>query len=178
MEAAALLPVGGSKKAGVLVPLFAADAGALSVVMTRRGDQLRRHAGELAFPGGRLDADDHDLSSAALREAHEEIGLAPLSVELLGALSPTPTIATDYAVHPFVGLIEPGQEWIRSRREVASIHEFEIAQLRAGYGRRVIKRRGISFTTDTYLVGDQLVWGATARILGDLFARLDAAGLS
>ncbi len=177
-EAAAALPVRGRKKAGVLVPIFASDAGALSVVMTRRGDKLRRHAGELSFPGGRADDDDDNLSSTALREAHEEIGLAPPSVELLGALPPTPTIATGYAVHPFVGLIEPGQEWIRSQREVESIHEFDVAQLLAGYARRKMGRRGIRFTTDTYVVDDQLIWGATARILGDLFARLKAAGLS
>ena len=176
--AAAALPVRGRKKAGVLVPLFASEVGALSIVMTRRGDDLRRHAGELSFPGGRVDDQDADLSSTALREAHEEIGLAPPSVEVIGALPPTPTIATGYAVHPFVGLIDPGQEWVRSQREVASIHEFDVAQLRAGYGRRRIKRRGIGFTTDTYVVDDQLIWGATARILGELFARLEAAGLS
>lgn len=177
-ETAATLPVRGRKKASVLVPLFANDGGSLSIVMTRRGENLRRHAGELSFPGGRLDEDDADLSSTALREAHEEIGLAPRSVELLGALPPTPTIATGYAVHPFVGLIDPGQEWVRSQREVASVHEFGVAQLLAGYGRRRVKRRGIGFTTDTYVVDDQLVWGATARILGDLFTRLGAAGLS
>ena len=177
-EAAAALPVRGRKKAGVLVPLFASDDGAIGIVMTRRGEHLRRHAGELSFPGGRLDEDDADLSSTAVREAHEEIGLAPGSVELLGALPPTPTIATGYAVHPFVGVIEPGQEWVLSQREVAAVHEFDLAQLLAGYGRRRIRRRGVGFTTDTYVVDDQLVWGATARILGDLFARLAAAGLS
>ena len=177
-EAAAALPVRGRKKAGVLVPLFASDEGAIRIVMTRRGEHLRRHAGELSFPGGRLDEDDADLSSTAVREAHEEIGLAPGSVELLGALPPTPTIATGYAVHPFVGVIEPGQEWVLSQREVAAVHEFDLAQLLAGYGRRRIKPRGVGFTTDTYVVDDQLVWGATARILGDLFARLAAAGLS
>ena len=177
-DAAAALPVRGRKKAGVLVPLFASHEGALSIVMTRRGDNLRRHAGELSFPGGRVDDDDVDLRSTALREANEEIGLAPPSVDLIGALAPTPTIATGYAVHPFVGLIEPGQEWVLSQREVASIHEFDVTELLAGYGRRRVKRRGVGFTTDTYVVNEQLVWGATARILGDLFARLESAGLS
>jgi 8-oxo-dGTP pyrophosphatase MutT (NUDIX family) len=177
-DAAAALPVRGRKKAGVLVPLFVSREAALSIVMTRRGDNLRRHAGELSFPGGRVDDDDVDLRATALREANEEIGLAPPSVDLIGALAPTPTIATGYAVHPFVGLIEPDQEWVLSQREVASIHEFDVTELLAGYGRRRVKRRGVGFTTDTYVVNDQLVWGATARILGDLFARLEAAGLS
>ncbi len=177
-QVAAALPVRGRKQSAVLVPLFTAASGALTVVMTRRGEQLRRHAGELSFPGGRKDAADADLSSTALREAHEEIGLAAAAVELLGALPPTPTIATGYAVHPFVGLINPGQQWVRSQREVAEILEFELAELRDGYARRRINRRGIGFTTDSYVVGEQLVWGVTARILSDLLERLEAAGVA
>ncbi len=64
---------------------------------------MRRHAGEISFPGGRQDEGEDDLRLTALREAHEEIGLDPDAVELVGALQPTPTIATDYAVYPFVG---------------------------------------------------------------------------
>jgi hypothetical protein len=97
-------------------------------------------------------------------------------VELVGALQPTPTIATGYAVYPFVGLIEPGQTWVPSGREGAAVLEHYHADRRAGYGRRPLMRRGVPFRTDVYVVGDQLIWGATARILGDLFERLDAAG--
>ena len=174
--AAAALDVHGRDDAAVLVALFL-DGGEPKVVLTRRREELRRHAGEISFPGGRQDEGDEDLRATALREAHEEIGLRPDCVELIGALQPTPTIATNYAVYPFVGLIEPGQAWQLSPREVAEVLELSLAELRAGYGRRRMIRRGIPFRTDTYEVREHLVWGATARILADLFERVDAAGL-
>jgi 8-oxo-dGTP pyrophosphatase MutT (NUDIX family) len=158
----------------VLVPLFL-TGDEVHVVLTKRRDDLRRHAGEISFPGGRQDPEDADLCATALREAHEEIGLAPDGVELVGALQPTPTIATGYAVYPFVGLIEPGQSWRPAEAEVAEVLEFPLAALHAGYGRRRMLRRGVPFRTDTYVVGEHLVWGATARMLADLFDRLDHA---
>ena len=115
---------------------------------------------------------DPDLLATALREADEEIGLAPAAVQVVGALQPTPTIATGYAIYPFVGLIEPGLAWTLSAREVAEVLEFALDDLRAGYGRRRLLRRGIPIRTDTYVVGDDLIWGATARILADLFERI------
>ena len=107
---AASLDVHGRIDAAVLVPLYLKD-GALHAVFTRRRDNLRRHAGEISFPGGRQDDDETDLRLTALREAEEEIGLRPRAVEIVGALQPTPTIATNYAVYPFVGLIEAGHAW-------------------------------------------------------------------
>jgi 8-oxo-dGTP pyrophosphatase MutT (NUDIX family) len=173
---AAALDVHGRTDAAVLVPLFLGAQGAPSVVLTRRREDLRRHPGEISFPGGRQDPEDADLCATALREAHEEIGLAADGVELVGALQPTPTIATNYAVYPFVGLIEPGQTWLPAEAEVAEVLELRLDDLRAGYDRRRLLRRGVPFRTDTYVVGDHLVWGATARMLADLFDRLDRAG--
>ncbi len=169
---AAALDVHGRTDAAVLVPLFLDAAGRPTVVLTRRREDLRRHAGEISFPGGRQDPVDEDLRATALREAHEEIGLEPAGVELLGALQPTPTIATGFAVYPFVGLIEPGQTWLPAEAEVAEVLEVPLTDLAAGYGRRRMLRRGVPFRTDTYVVGEHLVWGATARMLADLFQRL------
>lgn len=157
----------------MLVPLFLNTDGKPAVVLTRRREDLRRHPGEISFPGGRQDPEDANLCATALREAHEEIGLEPDGVELIGALQPTPTIATGYAVYPFVGLIDPGQTWRPEEAEVALVLELTLAELRTGYARRRLTRRGVPFRTDTYLVGDHLVWGATARMLADLFERLD-----
>lgn len=169
--AASRLDVSGRTDAGVLVALYAAD-GRLHAVFTRRRDDMRRHPGEISFPGGRHDDSDPDLLATALREADEEIGLAPEAVHVVGALQPTPTIATGYSIYPFVGLIEPGLAWTLSAREVAEVLELSLEDLQAGYGRRRLLRRGLPIRTDTYVVGDDLIWGATARILADLFERL------
>jgi 8-oxo-dGTP pyrophosphatase MutT (NUDIX family) len=166
------LEVHGSTDAAVLVPVYV-SGGDLHVVFTKRREDLRRHAGEVSFPGGRFDEGETNLQATALREAHEEIGLPPEAVDILGALQPTPTIATGFAVYPFVGLIAPGRTWQLSAREVAEVIEFSIPQLRSGYGRRRLLRRGLPIRTDTYQVGEHLIWGATARILSDLLERLD-----
>jgi 8-oxo-dGTP pyrophosphatase MutT (NUDIX family) len=155
----------------VLVPLYALD-GHLHVVLTKRGEEMRRHGGEISFPGGRQDDDETDLRTTALREAEEEIGLPVDAVELVGALQPTPTIASNYAVYPFVGLIEPGRAWTLSPREVAQVLEFSLVRLRASFERRRVVRGGMPFMTDTYIIGEHLIWGATARMLSDLIERL------
>jgi 8-oxo-dGTP pyrophosphatase MutT (NUDIX family) len=165
------LSVAGATDAAVLVPLYL-DEGALHAVFTRRREDLRRHAGEISFPGGRRDASDPDLIHTALREAEEEVGLSPDTVEICGALQPTPTIATGYAVYPFVGAIEAGMAWTLSPREVAEVIELPLPALRSGYARRRLVRRGLPIRTDTYVVDDHLIWGATARILADLFDRI------
>jgi 8-oxo-dGTP pyrophosphatase MutT (NUDIX family) len=142
-------------------------------VFTKRRDDLRRHPGEISFPGGRRDPGDRDLCQTALRETHEEIGLPPDHVELLGALQPTPTLVTNYSIYPFVGLIEPGFEWVLEAAEVDVILEFKLRDIRDGYARRRLIRRGVPFRTDTYQVGEQMIWGATARMVADLLERVD-----
>ncbi len=174
-EVAAGLAVRGRVEAAVLVPLFATGDG-VHAVFTRRREDLRRHAGEVSFPGGRRDAGDADLRATALREAEEEIGLPADGVEVIGALQPTSTIVTGYAVHPFVGVIAPGLAWTPSEREVAEVLELRLADVAAGYDRRRLVRRGVPIRTDTYAVAGELIWGATARIVADLLARLEAAG--
>jgi 8-oxo-dGTP pyrophosphatase MutT (NUDIX family) len=165
------LDVRGGTNAAVLVALYVQDD-ELSAVFTKRRDDLRRHAGEISFPGGRCDEADRDLAATALREAEEEIGLPSDAVEIVGALQPTPTIVTGYAVYPFVALIEPGRVWTLSPREVDAVLELRLSALQAGYARRRLVRRGLPIRTDTYVVDGNLIWGATARILSDLFDRI------
>ncbi len=169
-DAASRLDVRGRTDAAVLVALYV-DRGRLHAVFTKRREDLRRHPGEISFPGGRRDDTDADLLATALREAEEEVGLPASAVRVLGALQPTPTIATGYAIYPFVGLIDAGQAWTLSPREVAAVLELSLPEVLSGYGRRRLLRRGIPIRTDTYVVGDDLIWGATARILADLFDR-------
>jgi 8-oxo-dGTP pyrophosphatase MutT (NUDIX family) len=161
--------------AAVLVPLFlAGDAQEPHVVLTRRRADLKRHAGEISFPGGRRDAEDADLSDTALREAEEEIGLPRRDVRMLGQLPPTSTFATNYVIHPFVGLIPEGLAWRLSPREVDAVLELTLQHLREGRTRTRMERRGVSFETDAYLVDEHLIWGATARIIQNLLEQLDA----
>jgi 8-oxo-dGTP pyrophosphatase MutT (NUDIX family) len=95
------------------VPLFLhAQTQEPHVVLTKRHADLRRHAGEISFPGGRQDARDRQLRDTALREAEEEIGLERSQVRVLGELRPVSTFATGYEIHPFVGVIPGSQKWL------------------------------------------------------------------
>jgi hypothetical protein len=88
-----------------------------------------------------------------------------------------PTLATGYAIYPFVGLIDAGREWVLSPREVEQVIEPSLSQLREGFGRQRIVRRGIPLRSDVYVVGEAFIWGATARMLTDLLERLGAVTL-
>jgi len=122
------------------------------VVLTRRRTDLRRHAGEISFPGGRQDPHDHQLSDTAL----------------------VSTFATNYLIHPFVGMIPAGQAWRLSPLEVDAVLELPLRALREGKTRTRLERRGISFETDAYVVDQHLIWGATARIIAELLERAEA----
>ena len=168
-EQAAAMDVHGTKDAAVLVPLYPD----LRAVFTERREDLRRHAGEISFPGGRRDHPDEDLRTTALREAHEEIGLDPADVELVGALPPVGTFVTGYRIFPFVGRIEEGHVWTPQESEVANVLEFSLADLVAGHEMKRLVRKGVPVKTATYTVEGHLVWGATGRIVQSLLERLE-----
>jgi len=163
--------VAATRDAAVLVPLYL-ERGELHAVLTRRHAELRRHGGEISFPGGRQESDAEDLLDAALREAEEEIGLAREAVALVGGLTPVPTFVSGYVIYPFVALIEPSRPWLPSEHEVEAVLECSLAELAASRRRQRISRDGVSLTADAYAVGDELVWGATARIVGELLERV------
>jgi 8-oxo-dGTP pyrophosphatase MutT (NUDIX family) len=169
-EAAAMDAHGGTE-AAVLVPLFGQPERPGLVFTERRAD-LRRHPGEISFPGGRRDAGE-ELVETALREAEEEIGLDRSDVELAGALPPIGTFVTGYKVHPFVGVIPTGLRFRPNPAEVAAVLMLHLDELREGFALRRLVRRGVPFRTPTYVVGEHLIWGATARILGELLERLE-----
>jgi 8-oxo-dGTP pyrophosphatase MutT (NUDIX family) len=159
--------------AAVLLPLYGwpEDPGLL---LTERRADMRRHAGEISFPGGRHDPGDADLSATALREAEEEIGLDPAVVELGEQLPATNTFVTGYRIHPFVGRIpHPAELSLEPNpAEVETVLAFSLDALRDAYEIRRLIRRGVPIHTPTYEVEGHLIWGATARILADLIESL------
>jgi 8-oxo-dGTP pyrophosphatase MutT (NUDIX family) len=166
--------IGKSVDAAVLLPLYGwPDEPGL--VFTERRADLRRHAGEISFPGGRRDPGDADLSATALREAHEEIGLDPAVVELGETLPTTSTFVTGYRIHPFIGRIPHPLELSLKPNpaEVETVLTFSLEPLRESYEIRRLVRRGIPIHTPTYEIEGHLIWGATARILGDFLSKLD-----
>jgi hypothetical protein len=136
----------GRTEAAVLVPMHGwPDEPGL--IFTERRSDLSRHAGEVSFPGGRRD-------------------------EIAGALPPIGTFVTNYKVHPFVGLIEEGLRFEPNPAEVESVLVASLDELASAYAKRRLVRRGVPIKTDTYEIGGKLIWGATARILRDLFEHL------
>lgn len=158
--------------AAVLVPLYT-HGDELHVVLTKRRPDLQRHPGEVSFPGGRRDPEDPTLRDTALREAEEEIGLSRDAVNVVGALERTSTFATNYSIHPFVGLLEGERVWTPSVGEVDMVLEPTLRDVRAGRTRTRMERRGIAFETDAYVFSGELVWGATARIIEQLLTRIE-----
>ena len=169
-EAAGMDAKGGRTEAAVLVPMHGWPE-APGLVFTERRHDLRRHAGEVSFPGGRRDPGE-DLLATALREAHEEIGLDSDHVEVAGALPPIGTFVTNYKVHPFVGLIEPGLSFTPNPDEVESVIVAALDDLVDAFAMRRLVRRGVPIKTETYDVGGALIWGATARILTEFLERV------
>lgn len=155
----------GLKPAGVLIPIIE-HGDALSVLLTRRSAALRYHAGQVSFPGGRMEPDDRDIEATALREAHEEIGLPPDAVDIAGYLAPTPTI-TGYAVTSVVGLLRPGLELTLDPGEVEHAFEVPLGFLLDVANERAGEReyQGLRVPIVEFVFGTERIWGATANIL-------------
>lgn len=150
----------------------------LTVLLTLRTSDLRHHAGQVSFPGGRIEATDAGPVAAALREAHEEIGLEPAQVEPLGWLDPLATV-TGFRVLPLVAAVAPGFAPVPDPREVATVFEVPLAHLLAPSNLRRVSMdyRGRTRHVLEYLPheGGARIWGATASMLQNFMDRLAAA---
>ncbi len=163
--------------ASVLVPLVLRDT--LTVLLTQRTDHLSDHAGQISFPGGRVEAEDADATATALREAHEEIGLTALHVDVLGCL-PEYTTGTGFVVTPVVALVQPGFVLRPDANEVAEVFEVPLAHLMdpGNHRRHVVELAGArrEFLSMPWSGVDAsgapkryFIWGATASMLRNLY---------
>lgn len=163
--------------AAVLVPVVLREQPTL--LLTLRTQHLSTHSGQVAFPGGKIDADDTDAVAAALREAQEEVGLASVHVEVLGTL-PCYTTGTAYVVTPVVALVHPGFTLQPNPYEVAETFEVPLDFLmNPAYHRRHAMEwegRPREWFSMSYPdpVGERFIWGATAGMLRNLYRMLSA----
>jgi 8-oxo-dGTP pyrophosphatase MutT (NUDIX family) len=158
--------------AGVLVPLFFQEE-KLRVLFTQRALILKDHRGQVAFPGGVKDPEDPHLLATALRETFEEIGLATDAVEVLGSLAAVTTI-TGYCITPFVGLIPYPYDFRPSPREVKRLLALELTDFYVPerWSSGPYHFQGRSTRVCYWQNGEEVIWGATARILLNLLAQL------
>lgn len=174
-ELEGLLPAGTPMRAAaVLVGLVRRPAG-WRLLLTRRTMHLPQHAGQVSFPGGRMESDDAGFVAAALRETHEELGIEPQAVRPIGLLDVYATISA-YAVTPVVGILDPDVEARPDPREVDMAFEVPLDFL---LDRRNLLReerwfRGRMRGYYVYRWQDQQIWGATAGMLANLLDRLHA----
>ncbi len=167
------LPGVALREAAVLVPLTL-RGGTPTIIFTRRPEGLRRHGGQISFPGGVRDEGDVTPLHAALRELQEEVGIPPESVEVLGMLDEIPTI-TEFRVLPFVGRLAPGTVLTPDPGEIAEVLEIPLSALHDPSRQRVEKRFLFGAERDIYFFeyAGHTIWGATARILRNLLDRAD-----
>jgi 8-oxo-dGTP pyrophosphatase MutT (NUDIX family) len=157
--------------AAVLIPLVERDD-ALTVLLTQRATQLKNHAGQISFPGGRLEPSDEGPRAAALREAQEEIGLEPEFVSVAGYL-PDHVIISGFLVTPVVAFVRPGFELSLDSEEVQSTFEVPIEYLfdtrNHSTRRRPVGKSGIELDVLDIPFGEHNIWGATAGMILTLY---------
>ncbi len=166
-----------NRTAAVLVPVL--DQPDPAILLTLRADHLANHAGQVSFPGGAADRSDSTAVETALREAKEEIGLAPEAVRPLGFLDRY-DIISDYRILPVVGLVQPPREWVLDEREVAGVFTipFEVATDPSRYEAHKVVKDGVRYEIHSIEWQGHNVWGATAAMLVNLAHRMARTGIA
>jgi len=175
VRARRVVPPGPLIRAAVLVPIV--DRGEAALVFAQRTDRVGHHKGQVSFPGGRVDPGDADDLAAALREAHEEVGLEPSRVEPLGLLDDTETFATQYVITPWVGVVRGPVVWQPDGEEIEKVIEVPVDALldRGCFRVEQWQRDGVLRDVYFYEYRDTVIWGATARILKTYLDLVEAA---
>ena len=160
------------RPAGVLVPVIERSAG-LAVLLTQRSAELKHHAGQISFPGGRMETHDRDVVQTALRETHEEVGIPPELIAVVGYLPPMPTV-TGYAITSVVGMVTQDAPLQIDPTEVEYAFEVPLAFLLDHRNELALEREylGRRIPTVEFHYEGERIWGATANILVELRKRL------
>ena len=167
-----------SRRASVLALLYPKDEVLTLLLIQRTSPAGDRHAGQIGFPGGSVEDGDRDAAHTALREANEEVGIDPDAVDVLGELSPLYIPVSEFLVNPFVGLVEQPPALQLQESEVARVLELPF---RAFLDPASRIEKEIELTSGLvlrdvphYRIGEELVWGATAMMIAELTALLEA----
>jgi 8-oxo-dGTP pyrophosphatase MutT (NUDIX family) len=168
----------GLTPAAVLVPLYF-KSGQWYLLFTKRTQRVNEHKGEISFPGGVRHEETEPLEQTALRESFEEIGLKAEDVEILGELDQVMTLTTNYAISPFVACIPYPYEFKLNPEEVEEIVEVPLSALRdrVNFREEYRFRQGKVFPVYFYHYREQIIWGATARILKQFLELVEEAPL-
>lgn len=160
-------PLRGTRRAAVLIPIICREEP--TILLTRRSDSLRKHAGQVAFPGGAADASDASIIATALREAQEEVAIPPEQVHVLGTLAPQDS-SSGFQVTPVIGLLPVDVTFHPAEDEVAEMFEMPLQEAfdLARYHSLDIHRRGIHHRVYLSWYQQQFVWGLTAAIIRQL----------
>jgi 8-oxo-dGTP pyrophosphatase MutT (NUDIX family) len=167
----------GARHASVLIPVVGSPEPTL--VFTVRTDTLPSHKGQISFPGGSIDPEDVSPEAAALREAQEELGIDPQLVRILGRLDSVPTFVSGYVIHPFVGWMDELPQLTPNSAEVASVMQVPLADLSDDIRWEPgTVHAGRTYPTEAWVWKNNIIWGATARIVRIFLERLSTAGLA
>ena len=171
-------PLEGRRASAVMLLLHRQSDGDEHVLFQLRTHLVAHHKGEISLPGGARDPEDESLLHTALRETHEEIGIPPDAVEVLGALDDDETFVSNYRITPYVGAVAPGVDPAATApREVRELLTVPLPHLLSEDARawKVVDQQGRAAATPAYRHGEHLIWGATARIVTSFLGRLDPA---
>ncbi|MBL7178301.1 MAG: CoA pyrophosphatase [Desulfobacteraceae bacterium] len=155
------------RPAGVLLPLLE-EGGVCKVLFTKRTDSVEHHKGQISFPGGAVDKRDASIEETVLRETYEEIGLSEKDIEILGRIDDALTVASNYVIHPFVGMVTSMDDLAINRAEVKRVITVPLSlfhDVGSEKRRYPVEYDGVTYQTSAYEYREHIIWGATARIM-------------
>ena len=161
------------KKAAVLIPLVVRH-NQLNLLLTQRSKKLRHHPGQISFPGGRYEPEDHKLKTTALRETREETGIDPALIEIFGQMRNYPTLSR-YKVTPFLGFVKPDYQLTIDHNEVEDVFEvpWQFFAKRMNHHQLGVNRNGGTHQVHFMPYKDRFIWGTTAHIIHDLVGHFE-----